>query len=89
MESQGKGDNFEAQGEGSGTVTWNSVVSSFMLNHLAEMVVNGTRTSSGFKNVHLNMCSRALNDHFKTKYSGENVKNHLRTWLLVGMKIVA
>jgi hypothetical protein len=58
MESQGKGDNFEAQGEGSGTVTWNSVVSSFMLNHLAEMVANGTRTSSGLKNVHLNMCSR-------------------------------
>jgi hypothetical protein len=26
------------------------------------------------------MCARALNDHFKTKYSGENVKNHLRTW---------
>jgi hypothetical protein len=80
MESQGKGDNFETQGEKSGPVTWNSVASSFMLNHLAEMVANGTRTSSGFKKVHLNMCARVLNDHFKTKYSGQNVKNHLRTW---------
>jgi hypothetical protein len=26
------------------------------------------------------MCARALNDHFKTKYTGENVKNYLRTW---------
>jgi hypothetical protein len=26
------------------------------------------------------MCARTLNDQFKTKYSEENVKNHLRTW---------
>jgi hypothetical protein len=80
MESQGKVGNFEAQGEGSGPMTRNSAASSFMLNHLADMVANGTRTSLGFKKVHLNMCARTLNDQFKTKYSGENVKNHLRTW---------
>jgi hypothetical protein len=88
MESQGKGDNFETQGEESGHVTWNSVASSFMLNHLAEMVANGTRTSSGFKKVHLNMCARVLNDHFKTKYSGQNIKNHLRTWQRKSSKIL-
>jgi hypothetical protein len=57
MESQGKGDNFEVQGEGSDPVTWNSAASSFMLNHLAKMVANGTRTSPGFKKVQLNMCA--------------------------------
>jgi hypothetical protein len=61
MVSQGKVDNFEAQGEGSGPVSWNSA-SSFMLNHLANMVENGTRTSPGFKKVQLNMCAWALND---------------------------
>jgi tagatose-1,6-bisphosphate aldolase non-catalytic subunit AgaZ/GatZ len=67
MESQGKVDNVEVQGEGSGPVTWNSASSSFMLNHLADMVANGIRTSSGFKKVHLNMCAQALNDQFKIK----------------------
>jgi hypothetical protein len=80
MEAQGKVDNIEAKGDGSGHVTWNSAVSTFMLNHLAEMVANGTRTSSGFKRVHLNMCAQAINDHFKTNYTRDNVKNHLWTW---------
>ncbi|OEL38366.1 hypothetical protein BAE44_0000613 [Dichanthelium oligosanthes] len=38
-----------------------------MLNHLAQMVANGTTTSSGFKKVHLNMCARTLNEHFRAK----------------------
>jgi hypothetical protein len=46
---------------------------------LAEMVPNDTRTSSGFKKVNLNMCAQTIIDHFKGKYTGENVKNHLRT----------
>ena len=70
----------KGQGEASGPTTWNSAASTFMLNYLAEMVRNGTRTSSGFKKVHLNMCARALNDQFKSSYSGDNMKNHLRTW---------
>jgi hypothetical protein len=60
-------------------VSWNSAAYAFMLKHLAEIVATGTRTSSGFKKVHRNMCARAINDHFKTKYIGENVKNHLWT----------
>jgi hypothetical protein len=73
-------DNSEEKGDLGGHVSWNSATSAFMLKHLAEMVATGTRTSSGFKKVHLNMCARAINDHFKTKYAGDNVKNHLRTW---------
>jgi hypothetical protein len=72
--------NIEEKVNGSGHVTWNSAASSLMLNHLFELVTNGIRTSSGFKKIHLNMCTSAINDHFKTKYTSENVKNHLWTW---------
>ncbi|KAL6842580.1 hypothetical protein ACP4OV_027424 [Aristida adscensionis] len=81
MELGGKGDNFhEDQSEGSGHVTWNSAASSFMVSFLANLVTNGTRTSSTFKKIHLNMCGKAINEHLKTKYTGDKVKNHLRTW---------
>jgi hypothetical protein len=73
-------DNSEEKGDVGGHGSWNSAASAFMLKHLAKMVATGTRTSSGFKKVHLNMCAWAINDHFKTKYTGYNVKNHLRTW---------
>jgi hypothetical protein len=59
-----------------------------MLNYLVEMVANDTKTSSGFKKDHLNMCACTINDHFKSKYTGENVKNHLRTWQLRYAKII-
>jgi hypothetical protein len=88
METQGKVDNIEEKGDGSGHVTWNTTTSAFMLNYLAEMVSNGTKTTSGFKKVHLNMCAWAINDHFKSKYSGENAKNHLRTWQRRYAKII-
>jgi hypothetical protein len=71
METQGKVDNIEEKGDESGHVTWNTATSAFMLNYLAEMVSNGTKTSSGFKKVHLNMCARAIIDHLKSKYTGE------------------
>jgi purine-cytosine permease-like protein len=57
METQGKVDNIEDKGDGSGHVTWNTATSAFMLNYFAKMVSNGTKTSSGFKKVHLNMCA--------------------------------
>jgi hypothetical protein len=80
METQGKVDNIEEKGDGSGHVTWNTAASAFMQNYLVEMVSNGIKTSSRFKKVHLNMCARVINDQFKSKYTRENVKNHLRTW---------
>ncbi|KAK3146746.1 hypothetical protein QOZ80_3BG0271210 [Eleusine coracana subsp. coracana] len=80
MEDEGAGDHFVEQGEGSGHVVWTSAMSTFMLTHLSSLVADGIRTSAGFKKVHLNMCARALNDHFKMKITGEQVKNHLRTW---------
>jgi hypothetical protein len=78
METQGKVDNIEDKCDGSGHVTWNTATSAFVLNYLAEMVSNGTKTSSGFKKVHLNMYAQAINDHFKSKYTEENVKTPKR-----------
>uniref|UniRef100_A0A0A9GMB9 Myb/SANT-like domain-containing protein n=1 Tax=Arundo donax TaxID=35708 RepID=A0A0A9GMB9_ARUDO len=51
-----------------------------MLDHLANIVATGTRTSSGFKKVHFNACARAVNEKFNTKRSGEQIKNHLKIW---------
>ncbi|KAF2951734.1 hypothetical protein DAI22_01g284700 [Oryza sativa Japonica Group] len=55
-------------------------MSSFMLSHLANIVAGGTRTSSGFKAVHLNACARAVNKRFNSTLTGEQIKNHLKTW---------
>jgi hypothetical protein len=54
-------------------------MSSFMLSHLASVVASGTRTSTGFKKVHLNACARAVNEKFNTNRTGDQIKNHLKT----------
>ncbi|KAK3146431.1 hypothetical protein QOZ80_3BG0266040 [Eleusine coracana subsp. coracana] len=46
----------------------------------SNVVASGTRTSSGFKKVHLNACARAVNDKFNTTRTGDQIKNHLKTW---------
>lgn len=79
MESEG-GEHFGDQAEGSSHVVWTSAMSTYMLTHLSSLVADGIRTSSGFKKVHLNMCARALNDHFKMRLNADHIKNHLRTW---------
>ncbi|XP_024311468.1 protein ALP1-like [Brachypodium distachyon] len=56
--------------KGDGQVCWTPPMSSFMLNHLFNLVAGGVRTSHGFKTVHLNACAKALNDHFKTTVTG-------------------
>ncbi|KQJ90257.1 hypothetical protein BRADI_4g30385v3 [Brachypodium distachyon] len=66
--------------KGGGQVCWTPPMSSFMLNHLFNLVAGGVRTSHGFKTVHLNACAKALNDHFKTAVTGAQVYNHNRTW---------
>ncbi|KAJ1255223.1 hypothetical protein BS78_K277700 [Paspalum vaginatum] len=54
--------------------------STFMLSHLANVVAIGAKTSSGFKKSHLNACAKAINEKFNSKYTGDQVKNHLKTW---------
>jgi hypothetical protein len=54
-------------------------MSSFMLSHLASVVASGTRTSTGFKKVHLNACARVVNEKLNTNRTGDQIKNHLKT----------
>ncbi|KQK00827.1 uncharacterized protein LOC104581284 [Brachypodium distachyon] len=67
-----------AEGRG-GTVTWTSVMTTFMLKHMTAHVETGARTSAGFKSMHYNGCARALNDHFKQSLYGHQISNHYRT----------
>ena len=55
-------------------------MSACMLVHLTDVVASGTKTSTGFKKVHLNACARALNDHFKLSLTGDQIRNHVRYW---------
>ena len=70
----------EGQGGTSGIATWTSAQSAFMLSHLANVVASGAKTSSGFKKVHLNTCAKEINEKFNKKFTGDQVKNHLKTW---------
>ncbi|WVZ50978.1 hypothetical protein U9M48_002174 [Paspalum notatum var. saurae] len=70
----------EGQGGTNGTATWGPMQSAFMLSYLANLVASGAKTSSGFKMSHYNACAKAINEKFNSKYKGEHVKNHLRTW---------
>ncbi|WVZ76907.1 hypothetical protein U9M48_024826 [Paspalum notatum var. saurae] len=70
----------EGQGGTNGTATWGPMQSAFMLSYLANLVASGAKTSSGFKMSHYNVCAKAINEKFNSKYKGEHVKNHLRTW---------
>jgi hypothetical protein len=70
----------ETQAEGSHGIHWTSPMSAYMLVHLTDVVANGTKTSTGFKKVHLNACAKALNDHFNLALTGDQIRNHLRYW---------
>ncbi|XP_052140109.1 uncharacterized protein LOC127759936 [Oryza glaberrima] len=66
---------------GKGVVaSWTSSMSSLMLSNLANLVASGTRTSAGFKQVHLNACARVVNEKFSTTLTGDQIRNHLKTW---------
>jgi hypothetical protein len=51
-----------------------------VLTFLINIVAEGTKTSIGFKKVHLNACAKTLNDHFKIMGTCDQVANHLKTW---------
>jgi len=81
----------EAEGSGSkvvgGVCQWTPTQSSSMLTFLSNIVANGTRTSSGFKKVHLNSCAKTLNEYFKLSRTGDQIANHLKTWKKKYVKI--
>jgi hypothetical protein len=58
-----------------GTVTHSSFVQIF----LAKLITHGTKTSTGFKKIHLNSFAKAVNEHFKINRTGDHISNHLKT----------
>ncbi|XP_040381130.1 uncharacterized protein LOC107304789 [Oryza brachyantha] len=71
---------FSGQSDKGGHVTWTSSMSTYMLEYLEGIVASGNKTSSGFKQVHLKACAKALNDHFKINLTSDQITNHMRTW---------
>jgi hypothetical protein len=59
---------------------WTPTQSTFVLTFLSNIVDEGTKTTTGFKKVHINACAKALNDHFKLMRTDDQVANHLKTW---------
>ena len=64
---------------GAGQTQWTASQSAFVHIHLTNIVVDGTKTCSSFKKVHLNNCAKALNEHFKLSRTGDQIGNHLKT----------
>ncbi|CAD6340079.1 unnamed protein product [Miscanthus lutarioriparius] len=81
-------DAVEEVGATSGHATWTSAMSAFMLSHLANLVASGLKTSKGFKKHFYNGCVRAINEKFNTIRTGDQVKNHLKTWQKKWAKII-
>jgi hypothetical protein len=67
------------EGEVKGGTVWTASQSTFVQTFLANLVADGSKTSSGFKRVHLNACAKALNEHFKINRTHEQISNHLKT----------
>ncbi|CAN6313952.1 unnamed protein product [Urochloa humidicola] len=70
----------EGLGNNNGHVTWTSAMSTLMLSNLADVVASGAKTAKGFKKVYYNACARAVNDKFNTNLTGDQIKNHYKTW---------
>ncbi|CAN6204577.1 unnamed protein product [Urochloa humidicola] len=86
MDLEQHGDNMAGNG-GAGQVHWTNAMSSFVLKFLADLVASGTKTSSGFKQVHLNSCARALYENLGVQRTGQQVGNHLRKWKRIYAKV--
>ena len=68
----------ERRGGTNGHATWTSTMSALMLSHLNDLVASSLKTSKGFKKHLFN--GWAINEKFTTRFTGEQVKNHLKTW---------
>jgi hypothetical protein len=61
-------------------IRWNSVMPSFVLRRMCELISTGVRTDKGFKEVHLNQVTKALHEFIVNEVTGTQVYNHLRKW---------
>ncbi|CAM0873120.1 unnamed protein product [Alopecurus aequalis] len=55
-------------------------MSTFVLKHVASLVMTEVRTVKGFKEVHLTACAKALFEHCGAEVTSTQVYNHLRKW---------
>jgi hypothetical protein len=67
------------EGEVKGGTVWTVSQKAFVQEFLANLVADGSKTSTGFKRVHLSACAKALNNHFKINRTPEQIGNHLKT----------
>jgi hypothetical protein len=74
---------FEAMEEelksGAATTQLTIIQSTFVQTFLANIIVDGNKTSTGLKKVHLNACAKALNDYFKINRTHDQIGNNLKT----------
>jgi hypothetical protein len=71
MEGEGKSDG--------GNTQWTASQSWFVQMYRANLVSKRIKTSTGFKKVHLNLCAKALNEHFKINMTPNQIANYLKT----------
>jgi hypothetical protein len=69
----------EGEGKSGGNTQWTASQSSFVQTYLVNLVSEGKKISTSFKKVHLNLCAKALNDHFKMNMMIDQIANHLKT----------
>jgi hypothetical protein len=58
-----------------GRTQWTLTQSTFMYTFLINFVADDAKISIGFKKIHLNICVKALNDHFKLNRSSDQIAN--------------
>jgi hypothetical protein len=68
-------------------IMWNSVMSSFVLRRMCELISTRVRTDKGFKEVYLNQVAKALHEFTGNEVSGTQVYNHLRKWRQRWMRV--
>ena len=71
-----------------GIIVWTNAMTKTMLGFLAGLVADGKRTSSGFRDVHHRQCAAVLNEQFKLSVTGDQVKNHLKKWRKIWVRVV-
>ncbi|XP_044961708.1 uncharacterized protein LOC123412823 [Hordeum vulgare subsp. vulgare] len=72
----------------SGVIVWTRAMTTTMLGFLADLVAEGKRTSSGFREAHHRQCATALNEQFKLAVTAEQVRNHLKKWRKIWGRVV-
>lgn len=58
---------------------WTTSQFAFVDTNITNILADDIKTSTRFKKVHLNACTKALNKHFKFSRVGGNIANRFKT----------